>query len=62
MADIGTRGNVSPLDLDKGSKWQLGPDWLKSQFSKKLKLFKLILLKLRLLKLRLLMLRLLMLR
>ena len=29
VADIGTRGCVSPVDLDEGSKWQLGPDWLK---------------------------------
>ena len=32
-ADIGTRGNVTPLDLDTGSKWQCGPEWLVKSFS-----------------------------
>ena len=27
-ADLGTRGNVSPKDLDIGSIWQVGPKWL----------------------------------
>ena len=32
-ADIGTRGNVSPQDLDEGTMWQEGPSWLKKPFS-----------------------------
>ena len=31
-SDLGTRGNVSPKDLDKGSMWQNGPDWLTMKF------------------------------
>ena len=31
-SDLGTRGNVSPNDLGKGSMWQNGPDWLTMKF------------------------------
>ena len=33
IADLGTRMNATPADIDLGSEWQCGPSWLKLDFS-----------------------------
>ena len=32
-SDLGTRGTATPADLGAGSKWQVGPDWVRKPFS-----------------------------
>ena len=33
IADLGTRMNATPADIDRGSAWQCGPPWLKLSFA-----------------------------